>query len=35
MRSELEIDIEFDMLDMGFNPAIPEDRIKYWEMMLG
>lgn len=35
MKSDLEILVERDMLDLGYNPWNQEDIKFYWEMMLG
>ncbi|CAB4162970.1 hypothetical protein UFOVP787_206 [uncultured Caudovirales phage] len=32
--SDLEIFVNWDMLDLGFNPDNPYDVKEYWELML-
>ena len=34
MKSDLELLVEFDMYEQGFNPNNPEDINAYWEMYL-
>jgi hypothetical protein len=34
MKSDLEMLVEYDMYENGFDPSNPEDIREYWEMML-
>jgi hypothetical protein len=34
MQSDLELLVQFDMYENGFDPSIPEDVAEYWRTRL-
>lgn len=34
LKSDLELLVDYDMFDLGFDPSNPTDVKKYWEIML-